>query len=263
MTPSINHDHGPSYYKALHGCLRRYFALKDDDGDGGKDADFGTAVHAALHAYHCGEAAVPLSNIRPKQSNGKDKGCSEAELFGRYCRRFPPTALGTPLLAEQRLEGVLAGEPIGGTVDWVGDFDAATCAWWAANRGMSGLRPGAYLIDWKTKTSKSAHLIGQYMGDPQFVQYAELWRQRAAQPLAGIIVIALFRYTEDKDDGVLTLLLPPPGEEDLAVVKSLVKGGAERLRTLGPQHATPTHCYDWMRACPLLERGCSRHNEDA
>lgn len=253
---TAEHRYGIHYYQDLLGCIKRAFI-----DDAGEDAEYGTTFHAFAEWYHgqgAGESPA-LDTRQPVDRSGRAKGCSEAELAARYASRFPANIWGKFLLREERLKGTIAGEPAEGTVDGIIELDEDASRRLASVRNIY-VEPGRYLFDFKTKGSRQATLIESLENSSQFALYHELWRQRGGEPLKGTIAQVIFRYKDDKDDAFLTLLLPPPSADNLLTVRTIVREGAARLRALGPEHVTPTHCYDWSRPCPLLGV-CARHNE--
>lgn len=75
----------------------------------------------------------------------------------------------------------------------------------------------------------------------------------------GTLVNFLIRYKEDKPEGFQTLLVGPPGEDDILVWKGMIRDGAARLQHLGPQWKDATKCFDFGKRCKLFDQ-CSRHN---
>jgi len=256
-----DHLYGYSYYSALHGCLRRA-AFGRAGGDGGEDADFGTALHGWLAAYHQQRALPALSEDAPPRS------CSPAECARRYAALVPPDGYGEVQLTEQRLgvEDLCGwGEPYRGTLDAVACLDDATVAGWQDRAGLQ-LQPGCYLIDYKTKKQTSEMLIPSLMGSPQFTGYHLVWQAvQPDVPLLGTLVVVLFRYVNDPPPAgrrhVLPLLVPPPDQADVARLRTVVIEGAERRRRLGDRHMSPARCFDFGRVCPVLDaEGCERYN---
>lgn len=260
FTTADSHRWGISHYRALHGCIHRLSCV-GDDGDGGPDADFGTVCHSYLAAYHTPGMELPtLSEEIPQGAY-----VSPAELMRRYSRRFTPSGLGTPLLVETRLtmyvempEG-MRREPFVGTLDRVARFDADECEFLAQERGIM-IEPGAWLIDWKTKTKRDRTMISKFLRDPQFTGYTQLWEANGGEPLKGTICGIIIRYAEDRDDGFVNLIIPPPDEDAILRWKSIIASGAEKLRTLGAEWKDATRCYEWGRECPCLMDGCNQHN---
>lgn len=257
-----DHSHGISEYKNLAGgCLKRHFEERDLEPDGGPDAAFGTAMHAWLAAYHFGGLEPALSEEIPEKGY-----VSPAELARRYRRRFSPLSLGHAVavngkvLVEERLSMVVEGDnwkaPFAGTLDSPVMIDDAAVEVIKRERGIT-LYPGLYLIDHKTKSRKPE--MAQYLSDPQFTGYHKLFQALTGETLMGTLVNFLIRYKDDKAEGFQTLLVGPPGEDDILVWKGMVRDGAARLHQLGRDWKDATKCFDWNRRCPLFDQ-CARHN---
>lgn len=259
------HFAGIHYYMDRLGCLKRAYGAVGD-ADGSEDADFGTAVHAALYAYHTGAAKLPpLSDERPERS------CSEAEVMSRYAARFPKGWLGTVLSGETRYRSTVAiggiTHPIAGTIDLVTEMDvAAVCAFTRTVGSDITLEPGIWLHDYKTKKNKSALTVPQLMYGEQAPLYERLFKDthpEMAERVRGTIFHLLYRYIGDKpgNEQFLSIAVPSGYAGDgMERVVSIIADAAERVARLGMDHVTPTDCYDWMRVCPLFDV-CERKNE--
>ena len=250
------HWAGIHHFSSLLGCLRR--AAHDD---GGEDADFGTNVHAWLDAYHSGRPLPELSMERGERT------CSEVTLVERYADRFPSTSLGTTLMGEGRLFGVLTlhgvDYPISGGLDRVtsmGPLDVAD--FYESRRGVV-LEPGIYLHDFKTKKQHSGITVPTLTGGDQATLYVELIRQNHpewASELRGTLFHILYRYLTDSDKQFQTINVGLPTDEAERRLRGVVEDGAKRLAALGWEHMSPNRCYDFNRTCPQYEAGCPRTN---
>lgn len=261
------HKWGIHHYRALaSGCLRRYAAEVEQADDPDGDAAFGTALHLWLAHYHYG---VPLPDGFTLSDQLPPKGyVSQATLAERYAKRFSAASLGNllPHVAgpETRLSMMVTlptgqQEPFAGTLDAPVYLTDDHCETLQRERGLTLPGPGPYNIDHKTKTRRSSNLALTYLTDPQFTGYAALWQANGGEPLVGTLVNILFRYKEDKDEGFVTLLVPPPDEQARLVWLGLIHAGADRVRRLGPGGMDATRCFEWGRACPQFDV-CPRHN---
>lgn len=249
-----SHESGIHFYMSLLTCPRRTTRCHEEDG--GADADFGTAVHHYLNWFH----GPRLSEAPALNAEKPLRTCSEAQLCDRYARRFAPAALGVELLAERRLTMVTEdGLPFAGTLDRVASLDAACCEALRLTTGVT-LTPGIYLIDYKTKKANMSTLIASMRLSPQFTGYAELWRAHYPdQLLEGILVLILFRYTEEKPEQFQLLHVPMPDEAAIAVWRGIIRDASAHVAAHGAEWCNPTHCFDWGRACPGLS-DCDRTN---
>jgi len=275
LTPDADHQYGISEYEALvGGCLRRHFLQERPPAgvtDGSvsaepTDADYGTAVHSWLAAYHLGHATESLpvmSDIAPP--NG---GCSAATLVTRYAKKVPQIALGVPCIVETRLRTdfeVSPGryEPLAGTLDWVADLKEHDCQVIRDTWGVD-LEPGRYLVDHKTKKSHPGCLFDIFAYSSQFTAYHVLYNAYSqtfeddTDALKGTLVNILFRYIRERDDQFKMYLIHPPDEQAMAVLRGIVREGTDRLQMFGPNHCTPTRCFDFYRPCEGLS-DCPRH----
>jgi hypothetical protein len=261
-----SHAFGSTHYKALHGCIKRYYC--ESDGDSGADANFGTALHSWLASYHSGTELPVLSEEVPERAF-----VSEAELARRYAKRFSPSGLGRVELCETRLTMKVAmpnymvgsvkvlppTEPFVGTLDLVVDVDDEAAMVLEAERGIT-INPGLWLVDHKTKTRKAPSLITQYLSDPQFTGYVKLFEHaNPGRTVNGTLVNFLYRYKDDKADGFQTLVVPAPDRDAELTWLHTIKVGASRLRDLGEDFVDNTRCFDYSRVCACWDQ-CPRHN---
>lgn len=267
----VDHTYGISFYKAVvGGCIKRHYCEASADtaevDEGMSHAEFGTAVHEWLAAYHYGEVLPTLSEEVPPKAY-----VSPAELCRRYAKRFSRGGLGVaePVEGRKLIEEQLFTEipfkdghppiPFTGILDAPVRFDAEGVERLREERGVSLPGPGTYLIDHKTKSRKPPYLVEQFLNDPQFTGYHRLWEANGGEPLQGTLVNILYRYKDDKAEGFLTLFVGPPDEMADKVWLGLIRDGHERLLSLGEGWMDPTKCYDWGRRCPCLDT-CPRSN---
>lgn len=256
-----DHAFGVNYYEGLAGgCIARTLYEQEHDSDGGDDASFGTDIHTWLAAYHAMQQPPDLS------AEPIPRSCSQAALVERYAKRFAPDHFGTPLLIEERLRMPVVGEgweePFAGTLDLIARLDAAQVAALEASRGIvleNG--PGDYLVDHKTKKQHGMLMAQGFLLSPQFTGYYHTYHHFYPERprLKGTLVNIMFRYMNEDDKQFMLLFVPPPEEEATKVWQSLVRDGAERRRTKGDTHCTPTRCFDYNRVCPRFDE-CPRHN---
>lgn len=265
MGSNQDHANGISEYRALLGCIKRYSCEKEQEPDGGEDANFGTLMHGWLAAYHLGVESLPiLTDTIPEKGY-----VAPSVLASRYAARFTRSGLGTPMrllgkvMVEERLHMQVtlpdgSVEPFSGTVDSATLFDADDCELFERERGVK-LLPGRYLNDFKTKAKKDGTLVAKFLADAQFTGYHQLWTANGGEPLDGTLVHVLIRYKDDRDDGFLTILVPPPDDYATLSWMSIIHEGARRRRQLGLNWVDPTHCFDYARVCPCYGN-CARHN---
>lgn len=255
------HENGIHAYLDLQGCLKR--AHLEGDQDGSADADFGTHCHDWLAMYHGPFRALPLpvlDEVRP------DRTCSEQELVDRYAEKFDRDALGSVLLTETRLKGAIDVKgrtyPLEGTLDLVTRFDHAQVEAFEDLQEMRLNGPGVYLHDFKTKTKHSSMTVPTLLASDQPTTYCELIRQNHPEwhsELRGVLFHLLYRYIKPSPDQFRTIRVDVPDEQAYTRLKSLIKDGVERLERDGPDHMSPSRCFDWNRLCPVFGE-CERHN---
>jgi hypothetical protein len=256
-----SHLWGGSFYKAILGCPKRYFCERENDPDGGEDAAFGTRFHTWLPRYHKW-IDEPLPALDPEPLS--EKTISEVTLAERYARRFSPQGFGSAIAVEQTLfmEVEIAGKlyPFRGTLDAIVDITAEHALLLRVERGII-VDPGRYLVDHKTKKQRSQTIVTQYLSDPQFTGYYRLWEHHTGEKLMGTLANILFKYKDDKPEGFMTLIIPPPDDTIDAIWRGIVKDGFERYQQFGPDHMNPIDacCFAYFRKCPCFD-DCPRTN---
>lgn len=254
------HFAGVHYYADLHGCLKRAVTPHDD---GGEDASYGTNLHAALDKYHSGETDLGNLNLTPPKAS-----CSEYELMSRYTARFPPGRFGETLMGERRLRGTITIRgieyPIAGTLDRVTRLGPQEVVALANEFGLL-IEPGIYGHDFKTKKQHTGTTMSELIAANQHTLYLELLKQNlpeAVGELKGFLFHLLYRYVKESPESFRCVKADVPTEFELAQLRTLIREGSERLARLGPNHMSPTRCFDYFRQCPLYNQ-CSRENESA
>ncbi len=251
-----SHAFGIHWWQSRLGCQRRLI-YEAEVGDGGEDADFGTHVHSWT-AWMRGGSVGPMPALSIERPN---RSCSERELVDRYAALSGGIDFGRPVLIEQRLEMLTPdGLCLRGTLDAVVELDEGACNRIQSARGVR-LQAGRYLVDDKTKRQNAGTMVAQFRQSPQFAAYVALWNtHHPAEPLEGVLINIMFRYTESRPEQFMLLSMPMPDEAAFAAVWSLIRDAHRNVRERGENHCNPIHCFDWNRACPGVDAGCDRIN---
>lgn len=244
-----------SFYKNTWGCLRRQTRgmqarTEGEDWDAGEDASLGKDVHRFLEAYH---QNLPRPQLEDEAST----------LARRYEQRFAPESFGRVICGERKLAMIVADEANNpwyykSVIDASVFIDEAAVERVSLERRIVLPGPGRYNIDHKTKKSHTRSLLWEYNLSPQFTGYFLADELFSGSGCMGTLINVLFRYKEDRPEGFVTFYVPPPDERLIREFRYFVSAGGRRRAREGDDAVDPTRCFEWGRACPLLEEGCER-----
>lgn len=277
--------YGISNYRQLaFGCGKKVSlrtAWENQTGAAAGNLGIGSITHAFLEMYYTPEndpnfqaSAVRFESVR---GDPEEEARLEAErIFRAYRARFPAGELGnnryvehylpqgkdgTEIVDHDELVNLWApvvefvGLPYTARLDMVIRVTPTDCKRIKKTRGLN-LKPGHYLIDYKTAAWHSAHMENVYRRDVQFIAYHRAWNYLyPTKRLNGTIVIML---TKTKRPDQISLLIPAPNAADYKILRHTMTLARERLEE-GKFSANPDRCHDYFRTCDfLLDGQCKR-----
>lgn len=259
---------GMSYYTAGLGCIRRDTLAKKTGLDG-DETKVGTYMHHLLEDYYRDPNAEPQMAVE-FASLAEDPDANEAlKLFSAYRKYFPADEFRDvvgiePQAASNEEEAdklaTVFGAPFTARFDMVVRLDEKDADFCRALRNID-VEPGLYLVDHKTKKNRSHLLVPEMMLRPQFAAYQHAWNVLHEEKCKGVIVNVMVRHKDPDQDSFISLLVPPPNDTEIQMVKDIVRDGAAARALHGPMWANPAHCLEYFRLCPFLLNGdCDRTN---
>lgn len=252
---------GISHYSSFGHCP--YRATRNSQNPNSHQHTDGTAEGTILHAYsdlyYQGVAFEP-GQVEFNHPFTKEQYDESARVWRKYQDKFAHDEW-TVIASEKYLGGPALLETMG--VDFTAKLDlvveiSGLQAEYLQKSRSEEIRPGRYGVDHKFLKQTPTNLEFKYPNSLQFVGYHTAWN--ACYPdlkLDGFLVNVVIKNKEPK---FITLVLDPPGPEQIMALKSSLKWW-KYLKDNHPYQTNPLedNCFPYSKPCYYFANGeCDR-----